>query len=188
MVRFADGLRDLMVPIDSVHQHPDNPRNGDLDKIVESIQVNGFFAPIVVQRSTRDILVGNHRWQALHALDETQVPVIWMDVDNETALRVLIADNATSDAAQNDLAQLTALLNQLQETETGLVGTAIDETEYERLLLELAAEPPPQGGGPGMAPNGVYQVVVEFDNGADRDTLAAELHERFEEQVREVDL
>lgn len=187
--RFAQSLVPLLEPIGTVEQHPDNPRNGDIDKIVESIQVNGFLAPIVAQRSTGYILAGNHRLQALHALGETRVPVVWADVDDEQALRYLIADNATSDAAQNDLSQLTALLAQLQDTESGLAGTAIDETEFHNLLLELADEGALDDGGfGGIHANGIHQVVIEFDNPDDRDALSAELHERFEGQVREIDL
>lgn len=187
-VRFAKSLLPLMQPIDSVSQHPDNPRNGDIDKIIESIRVNGFLVPITVHPQTRHIISGNHRWQALHALGATEVPVVWFEGDDEAALRFLIGDNATNDAAMNDPAQLARLLGQLQETDMGLAGTAISPDEYQALLMDLSQTEIPDGGGFGQpAPLGLYQVVVEFDNEDDMHDLAAELIER-DLNVREVNL
>ncbi len=188
--RFPKDLLPLLVPIESVTQHPENPRNGDVDKIVESIQVHGFLAPVIVQASTGHIVAGNHRYQALHALGETRIPVVRQDMSDEQALRYLVADNATSDAAQWDEAAYVALLAQLQDTEQGLLGTAVDEDEFNQKLLALADEGAldDSEGGFGIRMNGIHQVVVEFEDPDDRDTLAAELHERFEGQVREIDL
>lgn len=187
-VRFAESLAPLLQPIDSVRQHPSNPRNGDIDKIVESVRVNGFLAPIIVQRSTGYILAGNHRWQALHSLGASQVPVVWADVDDEQALRYLIADNATSDAAMNDMQQLAALLAQLQDTDLGLVGTAVSNDEYERMLLELSqtAMPDDAGGFGAPGPLGLYQVVLEFDNEQEMEAASAHMSELGYESIREV--
>ena len=64
-----------LVPIDSIQPHPRNARQGDIGAIVESIKANQFYGACVVQRSTRYILVGNHRWRAAKQCDLTQVPV-----------------------------------------------------------------------------------------------------------------
>src|SRR6478752_10186842 len=68
------------VLVDEVSQHPDNANNGDLEALKESIQVNGFFSPIIVQASTGYIIAGNHRWQVANELGMVTIPAIILDV------------------------------------------------------------------------------------------------------------
>lgn len=127
MILWHGDCPSLLVPITAVQQHPQNPNNGDVDVIAESILANGFFNPVVVQRSTGYILAGNHRYAALLSIGETDIPVIWADVDDERALRILIADNRTAEIAVRNNRELANLMALLEETDTGLVGTGYDE-------------------------------------------------------------
>lgn len=189
-VRFAPGLDKLFVPIGSVKQHPDNPRNGDIDVIIESIRVNGYIAPIIVQESTRYIIAGNHRWQALHALKSKVVPALVVNFTDEQALRYLLADNATSDKAMNDTAAMVELMNMMKETDLGLVGTGMDENDLMRMMEELEPEPFSEMPHPVQpAIHGIYEVTVSFDNADDRKGLFEELQSRFgDEAVREANV
>jgi len=190
-VRFAEGVRPLLVPIDRVRQHAQNPNNGDLDALIESIQINGFVTAITADAKTGNIIAGNHRYQALHALGATQIPVIWVDhMDESGAVRYMIADNRTGKLAVIDQSAVAELLTGLNNTDLGLAGTGYDEQAYQNLLLDMNADPEiPDGSGFGhAAPSGIYQVVVDFENGDDRDDLFAELIERFPEQARTADL
>lgn len=126
-VRFHEQVRPYLVPIEQVSQHPDNPNSGDVDVIADSILTNGFYNPILVQKSTGYILAGNHRYAALLSLGETQVPVIQVDVDNEKALRILIADNRTSELAIRNLHEVQSILEALENTDVGLSGTGYDD-------------------------------------------------------------
>lgn len=180
-----------MVPIDSVSQHPENPNNGDLDSIIESIKINGYNSPIIVEKATNQIVAGNHRWQALHALGATEVPVIWTDMSREQALRYMVADNRTGQKAVTDDALMIEILNQLQVSDTGLFGTGYTDDELTNLMLSQEQEPLPEvpQGGFGLALNGIYEVTVSFDNGDDRDALAGEMKSRYgEDEVREANL
>lgn len=189
-VRFAKGLDPLMVPIDSVRQHPDNPRNGDLDVIIESIKVNGYIAPIIVQRSTGYIIAGNHRWQALHALGSDRVPALMVDYDDQQAKRYLLVDNASSDKARNDDALMIEMLKELQGSEIGLFGTGFTDDELTNLIAMQDQTGLPEIPHPVTpALHGIYEVTVAFDNGPDRALLMEELIERFgEENVREANI
>lgn len=62
---------DPAIPVDSLTAHPDNPNRGDLAAITASIQAQDFFGGIIVQKSTRHILAGNHRWMAVKQLGRT---------------------------------------------------------------------------------------------------------------------
>jgi hypothetical protein len=192
-VRFPKSLEALLVPIDQIKQHPDNPNNGDDDNTIESIQTNGFVTAITADANTGFIIAGNTRYRALLALGQTHAPVIWVDHwDSEGATRYLVGDNASSRRAVMDEGQLLALLGNLAETERGLVGTSITQNEYERMLLDFASNqdvPDMSGfGGPGEKMLGVFQIVMDFpDNEDERDAVFAELAERYE-NVRSVNL
>src|SRR5215469_2608684 len=71
--------------------HPDNPREGDDDAVAESIEVNGFYGVILAQRSTRRILFGHTRRRNLQAAGATTGPVMWLDVDDDRARRIVLA-------------------------------------------------------------------------------------------------
>lgn len=125
-----------MVEVGRLSAHPENPRSGDVGLIGESIRVNGFFGAIVAQRSTGRILAGNHRWKAAQAEGRDRVPVAWVDVDDEHALRILLADNRTNDVAGYDDSKLAGLLAELSET-CGLEGTGYKAEDLEALLTEV---------------------------------------------------
>lgn len=193
-VRFPESLTPLLVPIDQIRQHPDNPNNGDDENTVESIQINGFVTAITADAKTGYIVAGNTRYRALLALGETQAPVIWVENwDAEGATRYLVGDNASSRRAVMDQAALLALLAQLAETEKGLTGTSIHQDEYERMMLDYAnsLNETPEGegfGGMGEGALGLFQIVLEFpDNRDERDAVFAELAERYD-NIRVVNL
>jgi hypothetical protein len=134
----------VWVPIDSVHQHPRNARRGNVAAIRESIAENGSYAMLVVQRSTGNILKGNHTWQALKELGHTQARVLYGDWDDETATRIVLADNRTSDLAGYDDAIRAELMRGLAESSRGLVGTGYDVKDLERLEASLRPSKPPE--------------------------------------------
>ena len=124
-----------LVAVDAVRPHPRNPRVGDLAAISESISKNGFYGAIVAQRSTGYILAGNHRWLAAKKSGLTEVPVLWIDVDDRAAVKILLADNRTSDLGEYDDEALVGLLRELR-TEEDLAGTGFSEKDVDKLIAE----------------------------------------------------
>jgi ParB-like chromosome segregation protein Spo0J len=128
------------VAVDQLQPHPQNPRRSDVGAVSASIEANGFYGAVLAQRSTRRIIAGHGRWQAARELGASTVPVIWLDVDDDRALRILIADNRTPELAVWDGDELTELLRSLSENGDGLDGTAFSPDALEKLLA--AASPP----------------------------------------------
>ena len=191
-VRFAKSLTPLLVPIDSVKEHPDNPNKGDDENLIESILVNGFVTACTADANTGHMVAGNTRLRALKRLGATQIPIIWEEQwDAQGAKRYLVGDNASARKAVMDDAALLELLKELHdESPLGLTGTSITESEYEAMLLEDAIEDPPEGVGFGgnPAPAGLHQVIIEFQDDPDtRDEVFAELSARYD-NVRTADL
>ncbi len=119
----------------SLEVHPDNPRQGDIGAIVTSIENNGWFGTLVAQRSTRQVLAGNHRLQAAIALEMQDVPVYWVDVDDAEAKRILLADNRVSDLATWDDTILVSLLESLANDDA-LLGSGYDGDDLDALLYD----------------------------------------------------
>lgn len=132
MVNYHGDLQTLMVPINSIHQHERNYNNGDVDKIAESIEVNGVYRPVYVQKSTSSIIAGNHLWEACKSLGADQIPAVVLDVDDSTALRIMIADNKIASLAEPDNALLLPLLEELKSYDS-LVGTGYVDHELEQI-------------------------------------------------------
>lgn len=124
------------VELDAITPHPRNARKGDVDAIVGSIDANGFYGACIVQRSTGHILAGNHRYMAARESGMGTVPVIYVDVDDATALRILLADNRTSDIAGYDDQALAQLLTELA-ADGELYGTGYVESDVDALLATL---------------------------------------------------
>lgn len=120
-------------------EHPRNPRQGDVGAISVSIERNGFYGALTVQKSTGYILGGNHRKKALAALGITRVPIIERDVDDETAMRILLADNRHSDLATYDDPLLLELLME-EAARDNLHGTGYTGDDIDLLLGDMAAD------------------------------------------------
>ncbi len=137
--RRVDGgrLEIEYVAVADVQQHPDNPNNGDTAAIADSIRRNGLYTPLIVQRDTGYILAGNHRYVALVSLGVGEVPVIYRDVTEEQARRIMVADNRTNRLGFDDPGLLFEQLEMLYETDLGLAGTGFSDTEYLKLLDEV---------------------------------------------------
>lgn len=125
-----------MVSVKRLKPHPKNPRKGNVGMLREMIRSNGFHGALVVQKSSGHILAGNHRFLAARDEGMTKVPVLWADVDDKTALRILLADNKASDAASTDQALLAGIFEGMDD----YVGTGFKDDEIERILK--AAEAP----------------------------------------------
>jgi len=133
-----------LVPIDSISRHPENNNVGDKEAIRLSIREFGFFDPVIVQRSTGHIIGGNHSWEVYREQGAERIPVIFYDVDDVTAKRMLLALNRTTRLGHDDEKATFDLLRSL-EIEAGtpsvFVGTGWDLDDFESLAAQFEALP-----------------------------------------------
>ena len=129
-----------VVPIDSVRPHPRNVNKANSDAIGENFKVNGYYGFIVVQRSTSYILAGNHRHRTAKEQGATHIPVSFIDVDDETALRILLADNRLTRLGHDDSDALADLLQSIRDDQESLLGTGFDDGALQELLHELGRD------------------------------------------------
>jgi ParB-like chromosome segregation protein Spo0J len=131
-------LDTALVDVTEVHEHPDNPRRGDMESIVDSMRTNGQYSPIGVQKSTGYVVYGNHRLKAARdVLGWKQILVSWIDCTDDEATKILLVDNRTSDLGKTDPRDLAEILGSLAEFE----GTGYRRDDLEKLLERLAPTP-----------------------------------------------
>lgn len=137
---LAEKLVIEWVPLDSVHLNPENARLNEpaVEPVMQSIARFGFRVPIVVNRRTGLIEAGNTRWKAAQRMGLTEVPVIFADDDEVTALAFALADNRTAEIATWDEPSLADLLKRL-ETAGELTASGFSEDDLGSLLARLDA-------------------------------------------------
>jgi ParB-like chromosome segregation protein Spo0J len=128
------------VSVDALKPHPRNVNQGDLGAIVESIDANGFYGAVIAQQSTGYILAGNYRWRAAVSQGMKFIPVLWVDVDDATALRIMLADNRTTRLGLDDPAGLATLLQEIRSDAGTLQGTGFDAEALQELLSDMTGE------------------------------------------------
>jgi len=135
---ILDGLQPLAVPIGDVHSMTGNPRRGDVEAVAASLAQFGQHKPIVVQRASGEILIGNHTWRAAKSLGWDRIAVLYTDDDRKTAVARSLADNHSSDKGTYDNRELAMLVAEIADEDDDLVkaaGFAGDELDA---LLALA--------------------------------------------------
>ncbi|MFI6326595.1 ParB N-terminal domain-containing protein [Nonomuraea sp. NPDC050556] len=149
-------LVDLAVDVAELTNHPGNYRRGNIDVIAESLRVNGQYRPLVVQKSTGHIVAGNHTYRAALRLGWPVVAATLLDLEEEDALRILAVDNASSDQAENDEAELAQLLSRIAEEQGSLQGTGWTDEGLADLLDKMSEKLDVEEGD---APVDVHEVV-----------------------------
>jgi hypothetical protein len=165
-VQLIPALTVERVPIGVLSEHPDNARHGDVDAIIESIQVHGQYAPLIAQRSTGRVLKGNHTLRALRMLARETVEVAYLDVDDDQALRILLVDNRSSDLGGYDYDALTAVIQSLGGDFAGTGYTPDDLKDAEAFLAFLTPRDAQAASAaddlPGWEAKGMRTILLSY--------------------------
>lgn len=119
----------LWTDIDDLKEYPNNARRGNVSMLVESLKVNGQYRPIIVQNSTKYVLAGNHLLRAAKQLGWEKIDAVFIDCDDEQALKIVLADNKTADMGEYNDELLKTLLLSLEDFD----GTGYSESDLEEL-------------------------------------------------------
>jgi hypothetical protein len=133
VTQIPDTLEALRVPHDSLKPYARNARRGDIDVIKASLRRFGQYKPILARVGTREILAGNQTWLAMGELGWTDIATTFIDVDDDTAKRIVLIDNRASDLGTYDDEALADLLGSLPDLET----TGYRPSDLSELLARL---------------------------------------------------
>lgn len=139
------------VPMSSLRLDDRNARKGNVAAIADSLRELGQHRPLVIQRGTNKILVGNHTYKAAQALGWTEIDVYYVDDDDIKALRRSLADNRTGDLATWDKLELAQLVQEAGENIPGFDADFIDSLSA-TLDMDLDKEKEP-----------IYPIAARFD-------------------------
>jgi ParB-like chromosome segregation protein Spo0J len=148
------------VQITNLIPYPANPREGDIGAIIESLEANGQYRPIVANKRTGHILTGNHTYQAAKALGWFEIAVSWVDVDEDQELKIVLIDNRTSDLATYDTVELkTHLVNSAGQFK----GTGFQPEDVSEILSGGQSKPGNQPIGRTTCKVGEYKFRASSD-------------------------
>lgn len=147
-----------------LHTFHRNPRNGDIPAIMASLRRHTQFKPITGNIGTHtgrplEILAGNHTLMAFRELAEAEpdakewqkILVHWVDVDDDMAERIVVADNQTSQLGGFDEAELAELVAGFDGDIDGLGFAEADIADL--MALREENELPPVDPTPGPSAN-----------------------------------
>lgn len=157
----------MSVALDSLKEFDKNPRKGNVAELKKSLTHNKQYRPIVVQKSTKKILAGNHLWKAAKELGWSNIDIVEVDVDDKKAKQIVAADNRYADLGNYDAHALLDLLGTVDYE-----GTGYTQTDYENLLGTTS-------DGLVKDENSYFENVVIGKSMAERATTYAERTERL---------
>lgn len=132
-------IKTMEMPVSDLRIFHKNPRIGDMEAIRDSLNANGQYRAIVVNKGTHtgrpmEVLAGNHTLKAARDLGWTKVTVHLLDVDEDQATRIVLADNRTAELGYIDSEMLIDLAFDLDDLE----GTGYTREELD--LLDMSGE------------------------------------------------
>jgi ParB-like chromosome segregation protein Spo0J len=137
---IADDLLPLARPIDTLKPLEGNPRKGDVQAVMRSYDKFGQRKPIVALRDGT-VIAGNHQLKAARELGWTEIAVVFVEDDEQTAHAFALADNRTSDLGAYDNEALAEMLQAVAIDPELLTATGFDEAFLEDLLMSLEPMP-----------------------------------------------
>jgi hypothetical protein len=134
---------------DQLHLYHRNPRNSDVSAIEASLLAHDQYRPIVVNKGTHtgrphEVLAGNHTLIAIRNLQQAhpdddrwaRVLVHMIDVDDDRASRIVVADNRIPELGSYDDRLLSELLSEIDDL-GDLIGTGYTHDDLTSLLHRI---------------------------------------------------
>ena len=126
-----------LIEIDKLKEFPDNPREGNVEEIKKSLIQNAQYKPLIVNKKTMHVLVGNHTLKAMKELNYETVNVNLIEVDESEEKKIVLVDNKLSDDSNYNKEKLSALLDELM-IDGDLIGTGFTADEVDDLIAKVA--------------------------------------------------
>ena len=144
--------RSIMIPVDELQPHPDNPRKdvGDVTELAESIKANGIFQNLTVLRNKdpetgkSTVIIGHRRLAAAKLAGLKEVPCMVVDMDEKEQISTMLLENMQrSDLTVYEQAQGFQMMLDMGETQDSIsekTGFSKTTVRHRLKLLELDPE------------------------------------------------
>ena len=136
------------VPINSIKPNEYNPNrqsDQEFELLTKSMEEDGFTQPVVVMKSSRVIVDGEHRWRAAQYLKFTEIPVVFVDMtEAQRRISTLRHNRARGTEDMQLTAEVLRDLEKLGAMEWAKDSLMVSNDEVERMLKDI---PPPEEFG-----------------------------------------
>jgi len=137
------------VPVSKLKLNPKNPRKNDdnVQAVVKSMAAFGWTNPILARRANGMVIAGHTRLKAAMAEGLKQVPVVYLDLDENDADVYMVADNKMVENSPWDFPKLADLLVEFDQLDVDLLLTGFSKAEIELIgpaTFEPSEEPQSQ--------------------------------------------
>ncbi len=114
----------IYVPLEKLKPWAKNPRKNDhvVDELAAGMRRFGFGAPLIARQENGEIIAGHTRLKAAIKLKLTHVPVRYMDLSEQEAHLLALADNRLGEKAAWDDGALLELLQSFAPGDRGVAG------------------------------------------------------------------
>lgn len=144
--RMTDKQQIIMIPLDLLEPHPDNPRKdvGDVSELAESVKAHGILQNLTVVGSPDDkdkfrVIIGHRRLAAAKLAGLTQVPCVISDMDYAQQIRTMLTENMQrSDLTYYEQAQGFQMMLDLGDSVEQIAERAGFSTSTVRRRLKMA--------------------------------------------------
>jgi hypothetical protein len=165
------------VALGDLTTYPGNPRKGNIEAIADSLTRYGQYKPLTVNRRGNTILAGNHTFMAAQALRWPHISVVFVDVDDDTAAKIVAFDNRIADLGSYDDTALADLLAGLAD----LDGTGYSDDDIDDLIAGIQEATVPQINIDTVI--NTQAETVPNENNVERRPSLAEYTERYNDKA-----
>lgn len=158
-------LATVEIPTRDLEPHPQNAKKHDMDTLRRSVRRFGQYRTIVVQaprngRKKHRVLAGHGTWFALVAEGFDSVACNVHDIDDDTALRIVLMDNRAPELGGWDDEALVAMLGSLPD----LDDTGYSQRDFDRMQAKLMEDFESGDQGVEETLGQRFGVVVELED------------------------
>ena len=120
--------------------NPNRQSDRDFELLLKSMKEDGFTQPVIVQKSTMEIVDGEHRWRASQALGMKQIPVVLVDMTDEQRRVSTLRHNRARGSEDIQLtAEVMRDLEKLGALDWAKDTLMLSDVEVDRLLQDIPA-------------------------------------------------
>ena len=155
--------------------NPNRQAEHEYKMLLRSMREDGFTTPIIVQRKTKEIVDGEHRWRAARDLGYDKIPVVFVEMTMEQMRISTLRHNRAR--GQEDVELTAELLRELEELgalKYAQSSLGMDDIEIQRLIEDvkapeaLAATEYSQPWQPGLGTTGQADEISATVEAADQ--------------------
>ena len=165
------------VKLDALTPWKKNPKSiepKDVRELARSIRRFGFGSPIVARKANGEIIAGHLRYAAAKHLRLETVPVRFMDLGENEAHAMAIADTKIQQRRDFDEEQLAQVMESLEEEGVDLThGTGFDDDAIDEILSADSESGSSKDKSRGAKKLGglMYRIVIDCKDEIDQATL-----------------